>query len=186
MLFLPDNAGSARDYYVGAETFRAHSNVHPIILDLKENRLSCVMKRYRIAVSLIGDIPIPRDFSDFLPSHHIWRDRRKCLQIFGFQAFCGDLMCRAMDRSVDPGQPLAELVVHIVQRTEDPSKKEVPFHVPNGILDLSFCLGTVGFAEPGNEPVVCEEIFEFWVPCVLFWLHCPFEDDLFSVVIEDF
>lgn len=31
-----------------------------------------------------------------------------------------------------------------------------------------------------------EELFEFWVPYVLFWLNRPFEDDLFYVVIEDF
>ena len=79
MLFLPDNAGSAGDDRMRAETFRAQPDRHPIILDLKENRLSCVMKRYRIAVSLVGDIPITGHFPDFLPSHYIGGGR---IQVF--------------------------------------------------------------------------------------------------------
>jgi hypothetical protein len=45
-------------------------------------------------------------------------------------------------------------------------------------LNLSFGLGTVGFAEPGDEPMMREEVLELRVPLVVAGAERPFEDHL--------
>ena len=90
----------------------------------------------------------------------------------------------AMDSSIHPVEPLDELPVHIVERAECSSHEEIAFHVPDGILDLSLGLWTVGFAESGNEPVIREKVLKFRIPGVLSGSNCSFDQNLLDVVIE--
>ncbi len=82
------------------------------------------------------------------------RNTSQGLEVLLVQVIEGDLICCPMGRGVDPVAPLQELAVHIVKGGEGSAKEEVAFNVANGVFDLSFGLGTVGFAEPGNEPIL--------------------------------
>lgn len=68
---------------------------------------------------------------------------------------------------------------------EGSAKKEIPFYVPDGILDFSLGLGTIGFTEFWDEAVIREEILKLGIPGVLIGANCLFDDDLFYVVVED-
>ena len=101
------------------------------------------------------------------------------------QAIERDLVRRPMRCGVDPVAPLQELPVHVVEGGEGSSEEEIPFHVADGIFYLSFGLRAVGFAEPGNEPMMREEVLELRVPLVITGAERPLEDHGFDVVIQD-
>ena len=78
------------------------------------------------------------------------------------------------DREPDASSPLPEA----------PGRQH-SFNVADGIFNLPFGLGTAGSAEPGNEPMMREEVLELRVPLVAAGAERPFEDHRFDVAIQD-
>jgi len=185
VFLLPDDPGMPRNEGMRADGLRADPDDHLIALDL-QNRLSPgVSVGHRVAVAKIGDVRFPRDLPVFLAPEEVGRDRRYGFQVLLVQAIERDLVRRPMGCGVDPVAPLQELPVHVVEGGEGSSEEEVAFHVADGIFNLSFGLRAVGFAEPGKEPMMREEVLERRVPLVITGAERPFEDHRFDVVIQD-
>ena len=121
----------------------------------------------------------------FFPSNLIRLNTFEGLQVFLFQTFNGYFLGGTVDRIIHPVKPVHTLPIHVRERTECPAKQEIPFHIPNGIFDLSFGLGIVWFAEPWSEATITEKVIELRIPRVIFGFYCPLDDYLFDVVIED-
>lgn len=185
VFLLPDDPGMPGNDGMRADGLRADPDDHLIALDL-QNRLSPgVSVGHRVAVAKIGDVRFPRDLPVFLAPEQIGRDPGQGLEVLLLQAIERDLVRRPMRCGVDPVAPLQELPVHVVEGCEGSSEEEVAFNVADGIFNLSFGLRTVGFAEPGKEPMMREEILERRVPLAVAGAERPFEDHGFDVVIQD-
>lgn len=185
MLLLPDDPGMSGDDDMQTDGFGTDPDGHLVVVKFQNSFPSSIAVGHRVAVAKIGDVGFTRDLPVFFPPQPVGRDRRYGFQILLAQPLKRDLVRRPVRRCVDPVEPLQELPVHIVKRTEGSSKEEITFDIANGVFDLSFSLGAVGSAEPGHEPMIPEKVFELRVPLVVAGTECPFENHRFDVVIQD-
>ncbi len=185
VFLLPDDPGMPGNEGMRADDLSADPDDHLVALDFQNSLSPGVSVGHRVAVAKIGDIRFTRDLAAFFPAQEVGRDPCHGLQVLPLQPFKRDLVGGAVGFGIDSVAPLQELPVHIVKRSEGSSEEEVPFHIPDRILDLSFGLRAVGSAEPGNEPVMPEEVLEHRVPLVVAGAERPFEDHRFDVVVED-
>jgi len=185
MLLLPDDPGMPRDDGMRTDDSSTDPDGHLVVVKVQNSFPPGVAVGHRIPVAAVGDVRFPRDLPVYFPPQPVGWDRRYGFQVFLLQPVERDLVRRPMRRCVDPIEPLQELVVHVIERREGSSEEEIAFDISNGVLDLSLCLGTVWFAQSGDEPMVRGKILELRVPLVVAGTERPFEDHRFDVIVQD-